>query len=513
MSNNSEKSKRIAKNTIVLYFRMIFMMLVMLYASRVVLDTLGVEDYGIYNVVGGFVAMFGLISAALTSACTRFLNFEMGKGNIEKQNLVFSTSVSIQLGLAFIVFVLAEIIGVWYINNVMVLPECRIEAANWCFQFSVATFCMNLIVVPYSASIIAHERMTAYAYISIFQGVATLLVTFLIVYNPFDRLIFYALLLFIVQIIVQFLYQIYCRKYFIECRYKNVFDKTLLKKMLSYSGWHLIGNGATVLKNEGVNVVLNLFFGPAVNSARGLSMQVDSAVTQFASNFMMAMNPQITQSYASGDLNYMFNLINKGARLSYYLLLILSLPIILNAEAILGIWLKEVPEHTVLFTQLSMIAAMVCSLSRPLITAQNATGNVRNYQLVVGGILLLTLPLSYIGLLCGLQPASVLVVTVVVECACLIARIFLIPHTIHKFVPSIFFKEVLMNCFIVSLIAVPLPLIMKICLPVNLYTVFANIIISVISVSVTVLILGCDKNERQFIYSKIKSFSCKLLKK
>ena len=266
-----QKSKRIAKNTIVLYFRMIFMMFVMLYTSRVILNSLGVEDYGIYNVVGGFVSMFALISAALSSACSRFINYEMGKGNKESLNIVFSTAVNIQVFLALIVLILAEVIGVWYVNNIMVLPKERLVAANWCFQFSVITFCMNLITVPFNASIIAHEKMTAFAYIIIYQGLATLLVTVLVLYNPFDKLIYYAFLLLIVQLSVQVAYQLYCRLNFEECHYKKVLNKTLLKKMLSYSEWHLVGNGATVLKNEGVNVVLNLFFGPVVNSARGLA--------------------------------------------------------------------------------------------------------------------------------------------------------------------------------------------------------------------------------------------------
>ena len=222
--------------------------------------------------------MFGLISTALSSACSRFIKFEMAKGNPERLNVVFSTAVTIQAILALIVFIVAEIIGVWYVNNIMVLSDNRLPAANWCFQFSVITFCVNLITVPFNASIIAHEKMTAFAYISIGQGIATLVITFLVSYNPFDKLIYYALLLLIVQLSAQFAYRVYCRLNFEECRYKKVFGRQLMKKMLSYSAWHLIGNGATVLKNEGADVVLNLFFGPVVNSARGLAMQVNSAL-------------------------------------------------------------------------------------------------------------------------------------------------------------------------------------------------------------------------------------------
>lgn len=504
LEDNVTKSKRIAKNTLVLYFRMIFMMLVMLYTSRVILDSLGVEDYGIYNVVGGFVSMFALISAALSSACSRFINFEMGKGDPERLNVVFSTAVTIQIVLALIVFICAEIIGVWYVNNVMVLPSDRMIAANWCFQFSVITFCMNLITVPFNASIIAHERMTAFAYISISQGLATLLVTVLVSYNPFDKLIYYALLLLIVQLSIQLAYQMYCRLNFEECRYKRVFDKPLMRNMLSYSVWHLIGNGATVLKNEGVNVVLNLFFGPVVNSARGLAMQVNSAMYQFSSNFMTAMNPQITQSYAKGDLNYMFNLVRKGARFSFYLLLFLSYPVLFNTHYLLGLWLKETPDNTVIFVQLAIIATLISSISAPLVTAQNATGKVRDYQLVVGGVLLLNLPLSFIGLQFGLPAESVFVVAIIVEVLCLIARVIMVPRTIKEFNSFDFIKSVIGNCSLVCLLSLPFPFLFHRFYPTGTFLSFVlSSLLSVLSVSMIVYFVGCDQEERIFFKQRI----------
>lgn len=504
IEDNTTKTKRIAKNTIVLYFRMIFMMLVMLYTSRVILDTLGVEDYGIYNVVGGFVSMFGLISTALSSACSRFINFEMGKGNPDRLNVVFSTSVTIQAILALVVFVFAEIIGVWYVNNIMVLPDERLLAANWCFQFSVITFCMNLVTVPFNASIIAHEKMTAFAYISIGQGIATLVVTFLVSYNPFDRLIYYALLLLIVQLSAQFAYRLYCRLNFEECRYKRVFDKTLMKRMLSYSVWHLIGNGATVLKNEGADVLLNLFFGPVVNSARGLAMQVNSAMYQFASNFMTAMNPQITQSYAKGDLDYMFNLIKRGARFSFYLLLIVSLPVLFNTHFLLGLWLKEIPDNTEIFVRLAIVSTLIASLSAPLVTAQNATGNVRNYQLVVGCVLLLNLPMSYVGLKIGLPAESVFVVAIIVEILCLIARVIMVPLTIKEFNPLVFIKQVVFNCILVCSLSLPLPLLFhELFHYENFISFIISSIISVSSVLVIVYFVGCNHEERTMIKHKM----------
>ena len=510
--DNTSNTKRIARNTLVLYVRMLFLMLITLYTSRVILDALGVEDYGIYNVVGGFVSMFALISAALTNACSRFLNFELGRGDIERQKVVFSTAVSIQWGLAIVVAVLSEVIGIWYVNNVMVIPAERLTAANWCFQFSVFNFCMNLITVPFNASIIAHEKMKTFAYIGLFQGLAQLGISFLVYFEPFDRLVFYALLLMILQFLIRYMYQVYCRKHFEECHYRFVFDKPLLKHMFSYSLWHLVGNGASVLKNHGVNLVLNYFFGPVVNAARGLANQVDSAVNQFVGNFMMAMNPQITQSYAKGEIKYMFNLINKGAKFSFYLVLLLSLPIIINTEFILGIWLKQVPEYTVIFTQLTLVVMLLSALSKPLITAQNATGNVRDYQLIVGGINLLNLPGSFICLYLGCNPQSVVIVAIVVEVIAFMARVYMLPKTIPSFSPLKFLKDIGLNCLLVAAIASIPAFIIDYYLPKHFWTFVFNVLFSICISSVVILYFGCTYNERTMILSKAKSIRNKFHK-
>lgn len=504
MSSNSASSKRIAKNTIVLYFRMLFLMFVSLYTSRVILDALGVEDYGIYNVVGGFVSMFALISAALTNACSRFLNFELGKGNLQRQNVVFSTAVTIQWGLAIIVAIISEAAGIWYVNNVMVLPPERLSAANWCFQFSVFNFCMNLITVPYNASIIAHEKMKAFAYIGLLQGLAQLGISFLVYWEPFDRLVFYALLLMLLQFLIRLIYQVYCRRHFQECQYRFVLDKPLLKHMFSYSLWHLIGNGASVLKSHGVNLVLNLFFGPAVNAARGVANQVDRAISLFVGNFMMAMNPQITQSYAKGDYDYMHKLVNKGARFSFYLLLFLSLPVIINADFIMHLWLKQVPPYAVAFSQLTLVAMMITSLSKPLMTAQNATGNVRNYQIVVGGIELLNLPFSYLALFMGMPPTSVVVVAIVVNLLSLGARLYMLPFTLAGFRPVVFFKEVIVTCTFVAVIASMIPLALYQTLPENLIGFIVSVIICLSVSALAIFYIGCSRSERIFILSKAK---------
>lgn len=478
-------------------------MLISLYTSRVILHALGVTDYGIYNVVGGFVSMFALISAALTGACSRFLNYEMGKGDMERQKVVFSTALSIQWALAIIVAVLAEVIGVWYVNNIMVLPPERLEAANWCFQFSVFNFCMNLITVPYNASIVAHERMKAFAYVSIYQGLAVLAISFLVSWSPIDRLVFYAFMLLVVQFTVRYAYQVYCRRNFQECTYIRVFDKPLFKHMLTYSVWHLIGNGAVVLRGHGVNIVLNLFFGPSVNAARAVANQVDHAVNQFASSFMMAMNPQITQSYSRGELKSMFKLVNRGSRFSFYLLFMLALPVIINTDYILHLWLKEIPAHTITFIQLTLILMMITSVSRSLMKAQDATGNVRNYQLIVGGIQLLNLPFSYMLLGLGMMPEIVVVVAIAVEIMSFLARMYMLPLTVKGFKPSLFLREVILKCCIVVLLATPIPTLVYIYLPENFYTFVLNVCLCLLCGMVVIYYVGCNANERALLMSAI----------
>lgn len=505
MPNKTSNNKRIAKNTLVLYFRMIFLMIISLYTSRVILDALGVEDYGIYNIVGGFVSLFGLISAALTSACSRFINFEMGKGDTKRLNVVFSTTVTIQWVLAILIFVIAEGVGVWYVNNVMVIPSERLTAANWCFQFSVFNFCMNLITVPYNASIIAHEKMKTFAYISIYEGVSKLAISFLVYYEPFDRLVFYALMLLLLQFTVRLTYQVYCRKRFEECHYKRVFDKPLLKDMLSYSLWHLVGNGAPLLKNQGVNVVLNLFFGPTVNAAKGIANQIEGAVHQFSSNFMIAINPQITQSYASGEISYTLKLVETGTRFSYYLLLLITLPLLFYTDTVLHIWLKEVPDYTLIFTQITLITMIVRALSRPMIIAQNATGNVRNFQLTIGFIIMLNLPFSYMFLKLGFGAEIVVFIALVIEIIALLVRIFMLRNTIPQFNPFNFISKILANCIIVTIFPVFLTYLLGMFLKHTMMLDVLSMILCLIFCLTSVLTVGCTRAERLYVVNKVHS--------
>lgn len=513
MSNQtSDNNKRIAKNTLLLYFRMLFMMVVSLYTSRVILNALGVEDYGIYNVVGGVVAMFTVISGSLSAAISRFITYELGKGDQSKLNKIFSASVTIQLLLSLIIVVLIESVGVWFLNAKMTIPAERITAANWVLQFSIVTFVINLISVPYNAAIIAHERMSAFAYISILEAVCKLAIAFLIMISPMDKLVFYAILMCIVSVIVRFTYGHYCKKHFAECNYHFHWDKEILKKMFGFAGWNFIGASSAVLRDQGVNIVINIFCGPAVNAARGISSQVNSAIMGFVNNFMTALNPQITKSYASGDHKYMMTLIFQGARLSFYILLLLSLPVILNAHYILKLWLSNVPEHTELFVQLILICAMGESLSNTMVTAMLATGNIRNYQIVVGGLQMMNLPISYICLRLGFMPESVLIVAIVVSQCCLAARLYMLRGMIG--LSSIqYMKKVYLNVIVVTLLSLAVPVLLSKYME---ETFFSFVMLSLVSTVCTLIVefyVGCNGKEREFVVDKVIGLKNKILKK
>ena len=507
----SDNNKRIAKNTLLLYFRMLFMMVVSLYTSRVILNALGVEDFGIYNVVGGVVAMFTVISGSLSAAISRFITYELGIGDQSKLNKIFSASVTIQLLLSLIIVILIESVGVWFLNAKMTIPDSRIVAANWVLQFSIITFVINLISVPYNAAIIAHEKMSAFAYISILEAVGKLTIAFFIMWSPIDKLVYYAILMCTVAVVVRLTYSHYCKKHFTECTYHFQWDKDVLKQMFGFAGWNFIGAASVVLRDQGGNIVINLFYGPAVNAARGIAIQVNNAVTGFVTNFMTALNPQITKSYAVGDREYMMSLIYQGARLSFYMLLLLSLPILVNTHYILVIWLKLVPEHAVLFVQLILIFAMCESISNPLVTAMLATGNIRNYQIIVGGLQIMNLPISYIFLRLGYMPESVLVVAIAISQCCLAARLYMLRGLIG--LSSLkYLKNVYLNVVVVTIVSVIIPLLLSLYMEESFFSFIIISLIAMLSTAATELMIGCNQKERAFVIAKVKSIKTKIVK-
>lgn len=508
---HAENTKRIAKNTLMLYVRMLFSMLVSLYTSRVVLQALGVEDYGIYNVVGGFVAMFSLISGALSHSAGRFLTFELGRGDLQRLKDTFSTSLLIHFALAAVVLVLAETVGVWFLNTQMTIPLARLTAANWVFQGSVVAFVFSLINVPYGASIVAHERMSAFAYIGILDVVMRLLIVLLIAYVPlpFDKLVVYALLLVAVNIALRQIYWWYCRRNFEECRLSWRFNKQCWKEMWSFTSWNFIGGTALVLKDHGVNILLNLFTGPIVNAARGIALSVNSVVTSFAGNFMTALNPQLTKSYAVGDFGYLFKLMECGTRFSIYIVLVLALPILLETDFILSLWLGHYPEHTVNFVRIVLVLAIVDMFSNTIATVQSATGRIRRYQIVIGGMLLLNFPLSYIFLKLGFQPECTMFVALFVSICCLFLRLKLLGRNIDLSV-SWFLRKVVCNVLVVALFSFPIPYVLYLTIPYGWLRFCIVCILCLVFTLSSVLILGCSKSERLFIFNKLKAFKNRL---
>ena len=506
MTDHREHTKRIAKNTLMLYVRMLFMMFLGLFTSRIVLEALGENDFGIYNVVGGVVAMFTIISGTLTTAVTRFITFEMGKGSEAQLSKVYSTAVNVQLILAAIVVLLAESIGIWFIDTQMTISPDRIPAAHIVMQFSLLAFVINLMSVPQMASITAHEQMSAYAYVGILDGSLRFAVALLIAHSAKDRLVLYAALMAAVVFIVRICYGIYCRRNFPECRYRPTFEKGLVKEMFSFAGWNFIGVSSGVLRDQGGNILVNIFSGPSVNAARGVAVQLNGAIQSFVTNFMTAVNPQITKSYASGDHDYMFSLMRKASRMSYYLLFILALPVLFNTEYVMSLWLKDVPAHSVLFVQLFLVFTLSESISQPLITAMFATGKIRNYQIIVGGLQLLNLPVSYVLLKMGAMPEVTVMVAIAVSQICLAARLVMLEKMIGLSISS-FISRVYLNVIAVSAAAVVLPFAVSYILPGGFWGFAAKASIAVASAALSIFFVGCTKSERNealaFVINKL----------
>ena len=487
-----------------LYIRMFALMLVGLYTSRVVLASLGENDFGIYNVVGGVVAMFTVISGALNSAIQRFITFELGKGADAQETKVYSTAVIIQFALALIIVILAEPIGLWFIDNKMTIDPSRIPAARLVLQFSLLAFVVNLMSVPQMASITAHERMSAYAWIGILDGFLRLGVALFIAHSSSDRLVMYAALMAGAVLTVRLAYIIYCRVNLPDCRFRLIFDRSLIKEMFAFAGWNFIGVTSGVLRDHGGNILVNLFSGPAVNAARGVAVQLNGAVQGFVTNFMAAVNPQITKSYASGEKEYMFTLVRRSSRLSFCLLYLIALPVIFNADYLLGLWLKEVPAHASFFVQLFLIFALSESMSNPMITAMLATGDIRRYQLVVGGLQLLNLPVSYVFLKLGAMPEVTVMVAIAISQVCLWARLIMLNKAtgfpILPFVSEVY-VTLLLKVVCVTLV---IPMLVNMVKPDG----FAGLVVSagtcVIVTLLVIWLLGLEPGERQWVKDKLK---------
>ena len=480
-------------------------MIVNLYTSRVILQALGVEDYGVYNAIAGFIAMFSMVSSAIAGAISRFITFVLGQGDKDKLKKVFSTAIIIQLTLAAIVVVLVEVVGVWFLNTHMTIPDGREVAANWVLQFALVTFVLNLWSTPYNAALIAHEKMAAFAYIGIFEGVANLIIAFMVMYSPFDRLIVYGAFICLIALITRMIYNGYCKKHFDECIFKWTFDYNLFKEMFSFAGWNFIGSISGLLRDQGINILFNVFCGPIINAARGLAIQVQTAVFKFSSNFYVAVQPQITKSYASDNVDESHDLVLRSSRFAFLLLTALIVPLITETDFILQLWLKEVPAHTTAFVQIILLCTLIDSLSTPLIYLMLATGNIKRYQIVVGLFNFINFPVAWIILYCGGSPELAQLSIIFFSLGALILRISMLRPLTH-FPVRDFMVSTVSRCLFIVTICFIVSLTISQKMDNGLSRFILNFSVTELTLGILLLTIGLNTGEKKFIFEKVNAF-------
>lgn len=508
MSNQtSDNNKRIAKNTLLLYFRMFVMMAVSLFTSRVILQTLGVEDFGIYNVVGGIVAMMGMFNGAMSSSIQRYLSYEIGKENKEQLRKTFNVCFFIYVFMCIVFLLAAETVGLWFLNTQLVIPNDRIIAANWVYQFSIFSVVNSLLVNPYNATIISHEKMGVFAYISILEVILKLVIVYLLLIIPIDRLIVYGFLFMLMSVAITMVYRIYCIRHFPESHIKWYSDRVLFKQLLSYSGWNLFGSVAGVVKGQGLNILLNMFFNPSVNAARGIAYQINTQVSNFFSNFYTAVRPQITKYYAQGKLNEMTTLVFQSSKFAYYLILLLSLPIIVEAPFIIDLWLGQLPEYVVQFVRIILVVTAVDAMANPIMTTAHATGKIALYQSVVGTMTIFNIPISYMVLKYGNSPVSVFVVSLLISVLCMFTRLLIVRKLVN-FPVKLYIKQVYGRVILVTVFSLILPLILYRSFEVNLWSAIFVCSVCLVSTCISVYSFGLTKHERlsivAYVTGKIK---------
>ena len=503
MHIQTSSNARIAKNTLLLYFRMLFMMAVSLYTSRVVLNTLGVTDFGINNVVGGVITLLGFLTGSLGAASSRYITYDLGKGDMAVLKRTFGNILSIHLLLAVLVVVFGETAGLWFMSTQLQIPPERASAAMWVYQFSVFSSAMAVVSVPYNATIIAHERMSAFAYISIADAVLKLLIVYLLVVIPYDKLIVYSILFFCIQTLDNVLYAVYCSKHFEETRTRPEYDGKQFREIFAFAGWTMNGNLAAIGYTQGLNILLNMFFGPAVNAARGIAVQVQTVCQRFCVNFQMALNPQLTKSYAQGDLATMHSLLARSSKFSFFILLFIAMPLMLEAEFALKLWLGIVPEHTVAFLRLVLITGLLYTLSNPIIVSVHATGRLKKFQIVEGTMLLSIVPIAYILLkFFGIRPEYVFVVHIVVELFTQYARLRIVLPMIGLRLGD-YCRRVAAPLAAVAALSPIVPLVVYNAMPGSgLAPFLAVCTVCAMSVAAAVITIGCTKAERGFIFAK-----------
>lgn len=501
MSQSSNKT--IAKNTLFLFFRTLLIMGISLYTSRVVLTVLGVEDFGIYNVVGGIVSMLSFLNSAMVQASQRYLNFAQGTGDPENQRKVFSTSILIHATIAVVVVLLLETIGYWYVNNRVVLSPDRLQAANYVYQFSILIFLCRILVVPYNASVIAHEKMDVYAYISITDYVLQLFFVFLLKMVLYDKLITYGIMMLTVSCCHYLFYYLYTRRQFTECSFRWKQDWNLYREMFSFASWAFLGGAGYVSRNQGVNLVINVFCGPAVNASRGVAYQVSTAVQTLISSFQQSMNPQITKRYAAGEIDSMMALVRAGSKYSFLLLLVCFTPILIRPNYILGLWLVNVPEYADGFLIMAIVMALITSMGGPLNTAMQSTGNIKVFQIVVSIIMLLDIPLAYYLLTLKIEPYLVTSVSIFTSVLCLFAKLLIlrrdITYNLLRFLISVVFRNLMVATIVIALF-----LQIEKLIPQTFLGLIILCFTSVFLNGIIIYVMGFEKFERVLLTSLVR---------
>jgi O-antigen/teichoic acid export membrane protein len=488
---------------------MLLNMAITFYTSRVVLNTLGVEDFGIYGVVGGIIAMFGFLNSSMAGATSRFLTFELGRQDFDKLKKTFSAALTVHFLIAVIILLLGETAGLWWLENKLVIAPERMNAARWVFHLSVIASVIGITQVPYNATIIAHERMNVYAYIEILNSLLKLAIVFLLVMGNFDKLILYAILTLCVTIIITTIYKIYCARNLPETHYKFQWNKEIIKPMISFSGWNLYLNSSFTLKTQGINMILNLFFGVVINAAYGIAGQVQNAATGFANNFLMAVRPQIVKYYAEGNIAKMQNLIINASKFSFFLLFLISFPLIIENKFILQIWLKNVSEYAVIFSQLFLVYFLISSSNSTVTTAIQATGKVKGLSIVDGTLFLLVIPISYLFLKAGYSPIVPMIVNIVLLIISVAINIFILKHLIPKFSLT----EFILKFFMVSVLLLVLSSIVPVWLHFSLEEGFIRFCVVLLSFTIILCVFTycfalnkiMKQKLRNIIYKQIKT--------
>lgn len=500
-------NKRIVKNTLFLYFRMLLTMFVSLFTSRVVLNTLGVEDYGLNNVVAGVITLFAFLNGALASATSRFLTFALGKGNDEQVKKTFCTAFNIHFCLAIIVVIFCETAGLWVVNNILNIPADRLFACNVIYQFVVVSAFLTITQVPLNAMIVSHERMTVFAYIGVSDALLKLGIAYLLTISSFDKLITLGILNLLVAIGMYVFYHIYCKRHFSGYTIAISREKKLYKEMVGYSAWSLLGSSAGMLKNQGIIILINIFFGPVVNAANAIAYQVNNALVNFSNNFTTALNPQIIKSYANGEHERMKSLIFRGGKFSFFLLMILSIPILLETGTILYLWLKNIPEYTITLTRLVVLLTLIECFAVTVGISIQATGKIRNYQIFVAGVYLLNFPISYVFYKLGAPPSAALIILIILALINILIRLRFLNILLHINVLD-YFKNVLLVSAAVMLFSSIFPIVIHTLMDEGFLRLLAVASISVFSSTLSIYFFGLQKVEKLkvkfFIKNKIE---------